>query len=1453
MNVSEDAEKRGDFCTRDKTNTPFETMNTPSFPLRHMTLLLALLCAQGLPATTVGRLRTEAILNPIGIDTRTPAFSWTIEAADNERGLRQTAYELHLYADAALTNEHWTSGKVESQQQMDIPYDGPTLEPHTRYWWTVTVWDNQDGTATSTEEAYFETALLDSGWEGALWIQATDTPLTTDADTDEDMSESPTRWRVETDVEINNLSAGVIFAGASQSSYLMWQINTEYGYPLLRPHIWRGSTVNDATCLAEINLTGLVDVQVGTPLHLRIDVLADTAYTYIDGVLVDTRANPDGGSYNYGVFGFRQDRALYNYYNLESAYFDNFTVTNLDNEETLISATFDDGDNPFDAGTVSDGRLFVECTYAWYTGLGETTNYDLDLDFYIERQVAGVVFAAVDEDNLHMWSVNLHDSSTPILRRHVKSAGSYTSSDASLSSWFTNATLLQSLHHMQICVRGKVITTYIDGTLVDTYTDTSTTLCNGRIGFRTYHDTSHNEKTYYDNIVVTTYDSDGVGSITFTEDFEQAGFAFDDGVVETLLGSKMLCVTSTYDESLAMQVELDGGIPLFRKAFSVEGTVKSAKVYASALGVFDLFVNGERVGHLQSDGTTLYDELKPGWTDYNKEVNYWTYDVTHLLQEGDNAIGAQVSSGWWNGEIARSVYGSPELGFLCRLRIEYEDGTVDNIVTDTDWVCATCGPVRIGNIYNGETYDARRPTNWATAEYDASAWCQVEENDDFSGEVTAFCCQPVRVRPELERTPATITVYEGNNETGTTYGEINVTATLDGNATLTLLPGQVAQYDMAQNMCGWVRFTVKGAPGTSLRFKFGEMLNDTGDPDRANDGPGGSLYTYNLRTAEATLYYTLRGDSAGETFEPSTTFFGFRYVEVTASNSVEITNLTGRVVGSEIEETGTFTTSHDDVNQLYSNILWGQRSNFLSIPMDCPQRDERLGWTADTQIFSRTASYNADTRAFYRKWMKDMRNSQRSDGAYPDIAPYDNFWGYGNAAWGDAGIIVPWTVYQMYGDTRIIEENYESMTLYMEWLATQSGDGYTYNGAGTGMGDWLAYTTTTERFISVCYYAYVAQLMAEMATAIGNTNDSLAYTTLYDNIKSEFQARYVNTNGLLSEDTQCAYLLALKLDLMPETSREDAIARLATLIEGNDYCLDTGFVGTGTLCQTLSAVGLDDLAYDLLLQRQNPSWMYSLDQGATTVWERWDSYTKESGFNKHSWIMNSFNHYAYGVVAEWMFRYVGGIEADPSAPGFRNVILQPTPDLRTTFPDGQERITHATATHRSPYGLITSSWTLQDDGRISYQCTIPAGATATLHLPLLLDTDEILESGTPIDEAEGVELTGISDAVATLQLQSGSYDFTLSESEPDAVEHTTRQTLSLSPLPFAGYLKVSSEQPLARLSVTAMSGQTLYQSTPADNCACIDTGAWTPGLYVVQAWTQEGERLVKKATKAAGK
>jgi alpha-L-rhamnosidase len=839
---------------------------------------------------------------------------------------------------------------------------------------------------------------------------------------------------------------------------------------------------------------------------------------------------------------------------------------------------------------------------------------------------------------------------------------------------------------------------------------------------------------------------------------------FETGLMHTgWIGAQWIKASSRYGETCVTQND-SPGIPIFRKEFDAKNAVKSTKLYTTALGVYDVFINGTRVGTILPDGTTRYDELKPGWTDYFKEVFYLSYDVTPLVRQGDNAIGAQLASGWWAGAIAHGIYGSPSPGFMAKLIIEYKDGDTETVVTDTSWKCSFDGPVLLGDIYNGETYDARKESNWASAGFDDSQWYSSALHTEFNGKISAFCGPPVQVREELKRIPQSIRVYENIRTTGTTYGMIDPISTLN-NGTLPLKKGQTAIYDMGQNMVGWIKFTVKGETGTKLRFRFGEMLNDNGDAGRSNDGPGGSVYTYNLRTAKARLNYILRGKPDGETYQPSTTFFGFRYCEVTATGDVEITNLTGEVVGSVIEEGSSFTTSHKDINQLYSNILWSQRGNFLSVPTDCPQRDERLGWTGDTQIFCRAAIYNADTRAFYHKWMGDMRNSQRADGAYPDIAPYCWF-GFGNAAWGDAGIIVPWTVYLMYGDKSILEENYESMTRYMNFLSDQKNDDYDYNGAGTSFGDWIAYEQTDARFVSVCYYAYAAQLMEKISKAMSSAeNDYYAvkageYTALYNNIKKEFEHRYILSGGRLRVETQTAYLLALKMDLFPDRAAQDnALSLLRNKIINNGYKLSTGFVGTGILNQTLSRYNQHDLAYGLLLQRDNPSWLYSVDQGATTIWERWDSYVKEKGFNDHPWIMNSFNHYAYGTVLEWLFRYAGGIEADEENPGFKHFILQPVPDDRTWFPQNQQRIDWVNAVYNSCYGDIVSSWNRKADGRISYTAVVPANTTATLYFPVAARTDEIYEGEDLAVKAEGVEYLRTENNKAVFKLQSGTYHF----------------------------------------------------------------------------------------------
>jgi alpha-L-rhamnosidase len=801
-----------------------------------------------------------------------------------------------------------------------------------------------------------------------------------------------------------------------------------------------------------------------------------------------------------------------------------------------------------------------------------------------------------------------------------------------------------------------------------------------------------------------------------------------------------------------------GGIPMFRAKISISKTIKSARIYSSALGIYDLFINGKRVGAVLADGTPVYDEMKPGWTDYRKTVFYQTYDIGKLLKAGRNVVGATVSSGWFTGNIAHNEYGQHPLGFIAKLLIEYTDGTSEIVVTKPDiWKASKNSPVRMADIYDGESYDARKESDWTSADYDDSNWSAASVNDYFQGDIIAFIGQPVRVRPELEQKPLTIDIYDKITANSSTYGEVHIIRSLTNVSNFSLAKGETAILDFGQNFVGWINIKVKGLRGTSITARFGEMLNDSGEESRGNDNAEGSLYLRNLRSAKATLQYTLKGDPQGESYHPSNTFFGFRYCEITATENVDFEYIKGDVVGNINEENSKFKTNNDLVNKLYNNIIWGQRGNFLSVPTDCPQRDERLGWMGDTQIFSRAAAYNADVFPFFRKWAKDVRDSQQADGTYPSVVPDNWRVGYGRTAWAEAGIIVPWNMYLMYGDTSFLALQYPSMQKFMDWMATRTFDGYQYNGGHTEYGDWLAYENTDPRFISVAYYAYVAQLMKKIATALNKTQDTAKYQTLYNNIKAEFQQRYVNPlNGSLSVSTQTSHLLALKNDLFPDMEKTKAgLTVLLNKISDNGDKLSTGFVGTGILNNTLSAFDAHETAYSLLLQRNNPSWLYSVDQGATTIWERWNSYTIANGFGDAA--MNSFNHYSYGAVSEWMFCAMAGIEADESAPGFKHFFLKPALDTRNV-PDN-EKITFVEAEYGSYYGKIKSRWERLSEGRYKYSFSIPANTGATLYIPKTEGINSLTSAGLPIKKTAEISSFSENEKYFILELLSGDYNF----------------------------------------------------------------------------------------------
>ena len=656
-------------------------------------------------------------------------------------------------------------------------------------------------------------------------------------------------------------------------------------------------------------------------------------------------------------------------------------------------------------------------------------------------------------------------------------------------------------------------------------------------------------------------------------------------------------VVCTHDEMYAPPDDR-GGVALFVRHFTVED-VKYARVDATAMGVYELYCNGHRVGRPDpATGETVYDEMKPGWTDYRVRVLYDSYDLTPYLREGENTLLAAVGSGWYDGRINYGTYGETHVAFLAAIRILDAAGE-RTLCTDTDWQGAWGSAIRASDIWDGEVYDAREPSP-AELSVDGNGieWGEVEteERDIF---VTPHVGPTVRIRRGLTRTPATITIYDGVEDNGTDYGRIHIVRTTCGEDGFTLARGETAVIDLGQNMVGRPTFTVEGKEGTTVMVRVAEMLNDSGSAARGNDNPQGSIYTANYRTARSKALYILRGTEGGETYEPVFTFFGFRYLEFTATEDVTVTSLACPVMGSDTHETGHMETSHPAVNQLISNILWGQRGNYFSIPTDCPQRDERLGWTGDTQAFCGTAAYNADVDGFFHKWLQDVRDSQTSDGRYTDVVPYIRVVGYGNGAWGDAGVIVPYIIWKMYADTDIIEEHYASMERYMDWLATTD-----LEGPDTVYGDWLAYESTDQRYISMAHYALDAHFMSLMSRAVGKDDRAAHYDAVYAAVREHFQARYCDEAGdlLPAFCTQTGCLLALRLGLLNKKNVPAAAAALKQNIIDNGYKLSTGFVGTPLLCTALAECGENNLAYSLLLQTDNPSWLYSIEQGATTMW-----------------------------------------------------------------------------------------------------------------------------------------------------------------------------------------------------------------------------------------------------------
>ena len=750
--------------------------------------------------------------------------------------------------------------------------------------------------------------------------------------------------------------------------------------------------------------------------------------------------------------------------------------------------------------------------------------------------------------------------------------------------------------------------------------------------------------------------------------------------------------------------------PFLRRGFTLAGPVRRARLYATARGLYELRLNGERVGDAV---------LAPGWTDYAQRVQYQTYDVAPLLRSGENTLGAILGTGWYAGHVGwfgqtRHYGSSPRL--LLRLAIDHEDDTTTTIVSDGAWWART-GPILASDLLMGETYDARLDLpGWDAPGFDDRGWAPVRVDARDGVRLVADRAEPVRVVEDL--TP-----------TGTSRVDPDT---------------QIV--DIGQNMVGWVRLRVAGPAGTTVRLRFGEMLN-----------PDGSLYTENLRSAHQTDAYVLRGEGT-ETYEPRFTFHGFRYVEVTGYPGELLPEaITGRVVESNTPEAGTFVCSNDLVNRLQRNILWGQRGNFLSIPTDCPQRDERLGWLADAQVFAPTACLNRDVAAFFTKWLGDIADARSAAGAFPDVAPRLIDEADGAPAWGDGGVVLPWTLYRAYGDTRLIEHHYDAMAGWLAYIGEANPDHLWRHRRGNDFGDWLAHDAETPKeLLGTAYWAHSARLLAQMGRAIGRGEDADRFDALFGEIRRAFNVAYVAPDGRVAGETQTGYVLALAMDLLPTGLRQAAGRRLVADIERCDGHLSTGFAGVASLLPVLTEAGYPDVAYRILLQETLPSWGHMIRHGATTIWERWDGWTPERGFQDPG--MNSFNHYSLGSVGALLYQMVAGIAVDPDRPGYEHVLVRPRPG---------GGLTHARATYRSIRGPIAVAWEIAD-GAFRVDVTIPANSTATVFLATA-NPDTVTESDRPAGEAEGVRFLREEEGCAVFAVGSGAYRFR-SVTEPSGTE-----------------------------------------------------------------------------------
>ncbi len=770
--------------------------------------------------------------------------------------------------------------------------------------------------------------------------------------------------------------------------------------------------------------------------------------------------------------------------------------------------------------------------------------------------------------------------------------------------------------------------------------------------------------------------------------------------------------------------------PYLRKAFALDQPVVRARIYSTAMGLYEIEINGRRVGE---------DVLAPGWTDYDRRVQYQTYDVTEHLTQGANAIGVRLSDGWYSGHVGfwgPRLYGN-EPALRLQLEIEYADGTRTTVASDESWA-GLIGGIRRADLLHGEHFDARlEPQGWSTAAFDDSrlprvlARSGIELKRDLRSILRDFRLPPERqLSAQIGAPPRVV-------------GERKPVAMTQPQ------PG-VYIFDLGQNLAGRMRITATGPAGTEIHLRHGERLNDDG-----------TLYTGNLRAARAEDVFVLAGTGSEEIYEPRFTTHGFQFIEVTGyPGTPTLDVLTARIVSSVDTVIGGVETSDPMLNQLWSNLQWSARANYISVPTDTPSRDERMGWAGDAQLFARTGALNFDLRRFLGKWMQDVRDAQRKDGVIPHVVP-DVFFGCncqpvprlfsGVNVWADAVVIVPWELYRLHGDRRYIDDNWDAMVAWIDQQESTARNDGTRGAGPVDFGDWLSLESTDTALVNSAYFARTTQLMAKMARATGRSNEATRYQALHERIRAGFIARFLDDDSRLKGDTQSAYAMALRFGLVPEERRAQLLARFRESLARHDNHVATGIAGTRELLPALTENGERDLAFQLLTNRDFPSWGYPITElGATTIWERWDGYHPARGFQNEA--MNSFNHYVLGTVGEWMMETLAGLSTDDNAAGFERLVIRPEPG---------PGVDHASAWYESVRGRVETAWRQHQD-RFELDLRVPANVIARVHVPAL-SPDHVSEQGLvraqPAQLASGVRLIGMEDDRVVYEVGSGSYRF----------------------------------------------------------------------------------------------